>query len=228
MKKGKVKSLAKSQMGLNNDRLINQNKFQQRIGRNDPNESLLFRIFISFFYYERSILYKGEDFFNQYPDCYLINVDWINKCKEYYNYDKLSYTLENFAKNNSKIDFNNLEQYLDEIIDYYKTIFTFEKLNFNMRIKDIEPTQNKSYILNANIMDLIKDFLGINDEKIKPKYFIKKDKKYIYFIEDKIIIIGNISDKLIFIIFIIYILKKRSELLEKLYIENIDAKFADN
>ena len=161
-------------MGLNNDRIINQNKFQQRIDRNDPNESLLFRIFISFFYYERSILYKRENFFNQYPDCYLINVDWINKFKEYYNYDKLYYTLENFAENNSKIDFNNLEQYLDEIIDYYKTIFAFEKLHFYFQNMDIEPTQNKSYILNAQILDLINMFLEINYEKIKLKIFFKK------------------------------------------------------
>ena len=166
----KDKPLSINQVGRNNNRSINQNKNQERNDRNSHDESLLFKIFIYLFYYERYKL--NENFFNQNPDCYLINIDWINKFKEYYNYEKLFYTLENFAENNSKIDFNNLEQYLDEIIDYYKTIFTFDKLHFNMRIKDIEPTQNKSYILNANIMDLIKDFLGINDEMIKPKYFL--------------------------------------------------------
>ena len=60
---------------------------------------------------------------------------------------------------------------------------------------------------------------------------IKKEEDDDDFLDDNIFLITIIAlsiSAVIFIIFIIYILKKRSELLEKLYIENIDAKFADN
>ena len=147
----KIKSSPKNKMGLNNSILINQNNSQQR---NDIIDSL-FRIFISLFYYEKSLLNNEDNFFNQYKDYYLINIDWINKFKEYYENKKLVYTLNNFAIKNPEINYDNLDQNLDGIIDYYKKIFTFEKINFYLKFINIVPTQNKSYILVAKIMDLI-------------------------------------------------------------------------
>ena len=185
---------------------VNNNNINQN--RQLPVRENLLSIFIYIFYYEKYLHENnnGINLFNNNEKYCLINPEWLQKFKEYYNYRNLSYSLKNNNKYNS-LNYNNLdENKINDIInDYYlnENILNFQKAKLSPYLKEISHANcilnnnfksfnNTLFILEGiiipdKIMKLIKT-LDTNLSSIKPKNIIFKQNMIIYIIYKKIII----------------------------------------
>ena len=59
----------------------------------------ILKLFIYFYYYEKSLLENQTNIFNENDDYYLINPEWINYFKEYYDYENYTKTLNTLKLN---------------------------------------------------------------------------------------------------------------------------------
>ena len=71
-------------------------KNNQAINKNDE----ILKILIYIYYFEKSLLNKKEDIFDENQEYYLINSKWFNELKNYYNYNKLNNSLNKYFRNN--------------------------------------------------------------------------------------------------------------------------------
>ena len=163
---------------------------------------LLYKIFIFLFFYEINIKNNKENAFIKTEKYYLINIDWINNFKEYYKYKNIFKELYIILENNKKINYNNLDEYIDNIIKFFKShnlsIFEKSKFSEDLTEKEIESNQNKAYILNCTIMNLINEFINRKYENIPPKKLINLENQNLFLTGNNKIIMGNIKDKPIF------------------------------
>ena len=74
-------------------------KNNQFINKNDE----ILKILIYIYYFEKSLLNKKEDIFDENQEYYLINSEWFNELKKCYNYNKLNNSLNKYFSKN-KID----------------------------------------------------------------------------------------------------------------------------
>ena len=185
---------------------INSNNMNQN--RQLSFQENLLSIFINIFYYEK-YLYEnnnGINLFNNNEKYYLINPEWLNKLKDFYNYRNLSYSLKSNKKFHS-VNYNNLdENKINDIInDYYlkKSILNFQNTELPPYLKEISHANcvlnnkfksfnNILFILEGiiipdKIMKLIKT-LDANLSSINSKNIIFKQNIIIYIIYNKIII----------------------------------------
>ena len=209
----------------NNSNNIVTNKFNEE--KSNKNNSInsnnrdILKLFIYIYYYEKSLLLDKYNFFDEKQDYYLINPEWLNKYKEYYDYQKLYKSLNTRKINNKKqeISYNNLDKFINSILKIYsernllnfnkKNVFdttfdTMDSLNFD-NFKP--PTKAKNsilfytdcYIIDSKIYDLIlkvfqkEEIDGIKKKKI----FTRNENIYIMYL--KKIIIGILNNELIFI-----------------------------
>ena len=153
----------------NNDFLIeNYNNNRSKI-------YMLFKIFISIFYYENEAKFNIYNTLKLHENYYLINPDWINKFKKNYNYEELYESLYLFYQKNTHISYSNLDRYIDKIIKFFinENIFIFEKLEFSQDLENtpIQKKSQKYYILRANILHLINEFSNLNCN-LEPKMLL--------------------------------------------------------
>ena len=181
-------------------------KYQKNIINFEKYMNVL-KLLINIYYYEKSLLGNKEKIYKENEDVYLINPNWIDKLKNHYDFNNF---VKNFnelkVENNNRINYNNLYKYLYSILDYKNNINFIKKEIFN-DFKNINPENNNykglidfysnCYIVNSEIMNLIKSIFSYNKIYIKKKnIFIKNNN--IYLLYNKNIIIGDINEKLIF------------------------------
>ena len=174
-----------------------------------PFKKELLNIFINIFYYEKSLSENKESFFNDKRKYCLINPQWYNNLKKYYNYEKLYNLLNTNDKDNSNVNYKNIDENIDSII---KANLNKNTLNFNRKQLSEELTDIKNItcfllkkfgikfifegvIVPVKIMKLIKDW----NKKIPifPKELYFKN-NFIIYVNNPKIIIGNLSDDNIF------------------------------
>ena len=152
---------------------------------------------------------KKENAFNNNEEYYLINPKWLINFKEYYNYEKL-YNLLSSQNNNNSINYNNLDDNIDYIINNYnfnKDILNFEKKELSEELIDIINIKCKfikkynkafmveSIIFPSTIMELIINCYKLNLKYIFIKELIFKNNNIIYInSQSVIIIIGKLND----------------------------------
>jgi len=187
----------------------------------DNNNRDILKLFIYIFYYEKSLLVDNKDnIFDENKDYYLINPDWLNKYKEYYDYQKL-YKCLNTRKINSKkieVNYSNLDKFINSILKIYseKNLLNFKKNVFDttfdtmdsLNIDDMKPPSKAKnnivfytncYIIDSKIFDLILKIFQKEEIDIikKKKIYSKNNNIYIMYL--KKIIIGILNNELIFI-----------------------------
>ena len=206
----------------NNSSLIKQTEINQGDFLDIFKKELL-KMFINLFYYEKSLsLERKENVLNMSNDnqnFYIINPQWLNEYKEYYNYKNLNNSLKLFDQKNSKINYNNLDKYISNIIEIYvnnKDILKFDNTELSEDLKNQERmkppvlkenniiVKKSFFILSPKIMNFIKK-LGFQkvELNILQKEILIKDKD-IFICEFKSIIIGNLNNNLIFVPKIIF------------------------
>ena len=169
-------------------------------------EKDLLKIFINIFYYEKNISEKKENAFHNNEKYYLINPKWLIDYKKYYNYEKLYNILSN-QKENYSINFNNLENNIDYIINNYnfnKDILNYEKKELSKELIDIKAINCsitrkyniefifKSIIIPFKIMELIKKCYNNFPKNLFTKELIFNKNNIIY-INKKNAIIGKLN-----------------------------------
>ena len=196
----------------------NQNKLF--LSKNqDSFEKKLLVVFIYIYFYEKNLSLKKEHAFNQKQKYYLINPEWLNDYKNYYNYQKLYNLLSKQKHNNNSINYNNLDNNIDYIIKNYnfnKDILDFEKrelpeeLNngekINCDYNEIEEISfiSESIIFPFKIMDLIQ-MCNINISISIIPCELEFVNNNIFYIEEEKIIMGNLNDSNYFISKFIFI-----------------------
>ena len=172
------------------------------------NEGLL-KIFIYIFYYEKYLSEKKEKSFDEKEKYCLINPKWLTSFKKYYNYDKLYKALKK-DKNNSKINYSNLNKKINIILKEYlkKDILDYNKGQLSQDLTDIKNITcflYKKYdtkflyegvIIPIIIMKLIKNWNKKIPIFIKELLF--RNNNIIYINKPKLII-GNLDNINIFI-----------------------------
>ena len=169
------------------------------VRENNNNESLLLKILVFIFYYEKKVVEQKNSFliFGEY---YLINANWINELKYNCDYKNLLEALNIIAQKYQKINYNNLDEYIDSIIKNFEdnNIFKFQNFSFsnNSMNTEIEYTTNKPYILHSTIMDLINTLTNQQYINIKSKKLVKIDNNNLILIDkyNNNIITGKIND----------------------------------
>ena len=151
-----------------------------------------------------------ENIFNKIDYYYLINPVWLNKFKDIFNYSEIYEILKLLDKKIKNINYINLNNYYDQIIseinenivirkkEFFGDIFSAEKIKLNSyKLYNILYHKN-CYIINSQIMNIIKSIFNDNEMNIKSKN-IFFSKNSIYEINEKKVIIGNLNGELLFI-----------------------------
>ena len=198
----------------------NKNEEKNNSNSNNNNRDIL-KLFIYIFYYEKLLLSDNKDnIFDESQDYYLINPEWLNKYKEFYDYQKLYKSLSTRKINSKKIEisYNNLDKFINSILKIYseKNLLNFKKNVFDNTFDTIDslnidemkpPSKAKNnilfytncYIIDSKIFDIIlKIFQKEEIDSIKKKKIYAKNNN-IYIMYLKKIIIGILNNELIFI-----------------------------
>ena len=135
------------------NRKVNKNE-----NTNDNNKTFkndIITIYINLYYYEEQLLINKEKSFNPNNLFYLIDYNWLTEFKKYYKLDKLDNFQEKFNSNNPKIKYNNLNNFITDIVNEYLMKFQLNfseiKLPINLQnIKMIDPLSNLQNISKIN------------------------------------------------------------------------------
>ena len=194
----------------------------------------ILKLFIYIYYYEKSLLDNKENILNENEETfYLINPEWINEFKEYYNYSDLCNSIKIIKpKKNKKIDYNNLNKYINIIIskknilnalnfsqnELLDNIINYKNIKAYIEEKDDITYYSNCYIVSSKIMDIIKNIFNNKEIKIYRKNIFVENNLIFISYKNKIII-GKLNEKLLFITSYIfsYISKEVFEL-EKEYL----------
>ena len=180
-------------------------RFQDQL----PFKKELLNIFINIFFYEKSLSEQKQNFFSDKIKYCLINPQWFNNFKKYYNYEKLWDLLNKNSKEISNVNYQNIDECIDDIIKLYssKNTLNFNRKQLSEELIDIKNITcfliNKfgikfileGVIIPVKIMKLIKDW----NKKIPifPKELYFK-KNFIIYVNNPKIIIGNLNENNLF------------------------------
>ena len=194
-----------SPLELNNS-LNNENEnifaFKEQNDINEDKESFkreILKILIYIFYYEKYISDYGVKIFFEKQIYYLIDKEWLDKYLKYYEYPKSYQSLLNISKQNTKINYNNLNEYIQKIC-LNKNIINLEKEKFKDSIifSKIIKTNNNLFFNNCYIFPYI--IIELMNKNIFKNIDISNDQKTIfvknnniYFTDDNNIIFGNLN-----------------------------------
>ena len=119
-------------MNINSENKIKNNDYLNIIKKD------LLKILIYIYYFEKLLLENKKEIIKDYQEYYLINPDWMNKYKDYYNYRKIYEHLKQISDSN--INYYNLDTYIDSIIDSELTIdiLNFEHIKLTKDLLDIK------------------------------------------------------------------------------------------
>ena len=189
----------------------------------------LLTFFIYIFYYEKSFkdnIYNYKNVFSDFQNYYLINYEWLNQVKKYYNYDDLYNLLKKKdEENKGGFIFSNLRQKINELLKIYSNEdnFSFKPLDIPQHLmnidkivppkkweKDTQIYQN-CFIVNSEIMKIINKYIIFNKEiNFQTKKLCVNFRELFLFDENNFVMFGNLNE-LIFVIKYV-ILFKSSEI----------------
>ena len=143
-----------------NDNIINekqnsQNINIQKINNKKPFKEEIIKIFIYIFYYEQNLSNNKYNSFDYREKYYLINPDWIDNFKNYYNYEKCYNLLLNIQKRNKFINYNNIEKYFGKMYN--------ELNNINIEEKELSKDLCDSKKINCGIIKKNNIFIYLKD-----------------------------------------------------------------
>ena len=171
----------------------------------------ILKLFIHIYYYEKTLLQNPKNIFDENKDYYLINPEWLNSLKDFY--DCNSY-YKNFNKirtsSNTKINYNNLNKFINGLITFRNNINFYDNELYEkiQNIEEIKCKPNKykkllyfynCYIINSEIMTMIKSIFFDKTKNIFKKRKIIFENEKLYLIYSTKITIGNLNEKLLFI-----------------------------
>ena len=87
---------------------IDKNKCENK-DNNNNNKQEIAKILISIYYYENNLKIESNKNFLNFNQCYLINPDWIEQLKNYYDYQNLQILLN--ENKNKEINYSNLNDH---------------------------------------------------------------------------------------------------------------------
>ena len=131
----------------------------------------ILKLLIYIYYYEKALLDNKEAIFKDNKEYYLINPDWINKIKKYYkDYFK---SLKTIKTNSNKINNQNLNKFCNGIISVrnnlniennklFEEILNIKKIGATKDINNKIIYHPNCYIINSEIMNIIKSFFNNN------------------------------------------------------------------
>jgi hypothetical protein len=212
----KNKSLKDGNIIIDNSQIFSKSNFslgKNGIIRYNSQNSIknILSIFIYIFYFEKSLSLLEENVFNQNQNYYIINIEWLDKFKEYYDYNKIYDILKTqYDIRNIEINYNNFEGHIFTIQNlYFKNIHLkisgqFEKyvnineINPKKKTKqNIEFYQN-NFLIHEKIIEMIYKYNYPNEKiLIKPKKIIVKNNN-IYLFDECSINIGNLNEQYLF------------------------------
>ena len=171
----------------------------------------ILKLFIHIYYYEKELKKNPENVFKENEDYYLISPNWLNNFKNYYDYHNYCEDFNTIkTKTKTKINYNNYKKFMKSILNYRNNINFFDDKLYKYISNNEEiicmPKKFKKkfnyfsncYIINSEIMNIIKAIYEDNLTKIK-KRKIKYENKTIYLIYSTKITIGNLNEDLLFI-----------------------------
>ena len=168
----------------------------------------LLKLFIFVFYFNKLLSNIDGKLFNEYKRYFLINPDWFNKFKGYYDYKAIYDILDKYDKNNSHINYNNLEsdyKIRDIIIEInqklnLKNLEKLKDINIPIFINDIELNKN-FFIFPDKIINIIQKLYDYKPEEIirKPKIFSYENEKTFLFNNLNIIFVSMKKEDFLFI-----------------------------
>ena len=94
---------------------------------NNSSENIL-KIFISIFYYEKSLSSNINEIIFNFQNFNLINPDWFIQFKSYYNYEVMVNLLNEYEIEKKGINYSNLDKYINEILLYVNDKIDVDKL----------------------------------------------------------------------------------------------------
>ena len=188
----------------------------------DKSKNDILKVLIYIYYYEKNILNvkKGINF-NDKEKFYLIKSKWIKELKNYYEYQKISKSLDkirlktenksNFLINLDNLSKNNLLEKIKLYINKNNANLLSKQPNENLKSNNINalPTlgHNKfiyyttGYIINSTILDIFENYMFEGQKiKAKPKYIFNKENNiFLPYIDKNIFVtFGNLDNELIF------------------------------
>lgn len=200
-------------LNINSNQKISQTSNVINSDNNNQNNIFEFRkeiinILINIFYYWKYLKEKKEEIFNDNNSFYLINIEWLTKFLENYDYQKLYNPLINISKKYPNINYFNFKN--KNVIEYFckkeldfkteinKDILDIEKIIEKMKMNKTKDffSFNNCYTMPLNIISLINKFIIRNktlQNDMKKMYLKNKD---IYFIDSNRIIIGNLHNEI--------------------------------
>ena len=169
----------------------------------------ILKIFISIFYYEKSLSSNMDETFINSQNFSLINPDWFIELKNNYNYEIMHELLSSYD-NNNKINYSNLDKEMNDILLYAKNEIKIDKIKLPEKLMKgdfinpptIEKNKicyyDKCYIIPFKLMNSIKEYLLENNIAIESKEIISQAND-IYIIDSHQILFGRIDDTFLFI-----------------------------
>ena len=173
-------------------------------------------VLISIYNYEKNILNGNKGInFNQREKYYLIKSSWINELKKYYDYQKISKSLDKLStlnKSNNSININNISNnYQLEKIESYlnknNVNLLSKQLNANLKGPCIKKSYTKSinnfiyysngYIINSEILKIFEQNIFEGQKtKLNPiSIFSKENNIFLPLFENNIFVtIGNLNN----------------------------------
>ena len=178
---------------------IEKNKCENK---DNNNKQEIAKILISMHYYENSLKIEPNKNLLNFNQCYLINPDWIEQLKNYYDYQNFKNLLN--ENKNKEINYNNLNDHLDELLSFLRNNF-LEKMklseeSINSYINtQLLPKDDKIFIIPKELMDSIMKYLFKNKKiRIEAKPILLKDNNNIIIFDSLKVIFGNLNNNLLF------------------------------
>ena len=177
---------------------IEKNKCEKQ-ENNDKQE--IAKIFIYIYYYENTLKIEPNKILMNLKQCYLINSDWIEKLKNYYDYQSLQNLLN--GNTNKEINYNNLNNHLDELLSFLKNNF-IEKMklpeeSIHSDLYNQLESKDDIYIIPKEIIDsMMKYFFKNKNILNEPISILLNDNNNIIISDSSKVNFGNLNDKLLF------------------------------
>ena len=212
----KVENLKDSNVIIDNSQIFSKNNFSfgknEIIQYNSQNSiKNILSIFIYIFYFEKSLSLLEENVFNQNQNYYIINIEWLDKFKKYYDYNKIYNILKTqYDIHNIEINYNNFEGHIFTIQNlYFKNIHLKISGQFEtyVNINEIYPKKKtkqniefyqNNFLIHEKIIEMIYKYNYPNEKiliKLK-KIIVKNDNIYLF--DECSINIGNLNEQYLF------------------------------